>query len=324
MFGYQFCSIPCIKPNNKAAMMIWSLCSIMSSVKALWHEVDSMAVPYLHDGWEGHLLTFIQSKVFSFQTIQVDNKSPFKNHRADSTLIDIIDDFNLSTSNINENMTEPSMFYEFSYEFMCKLFLPSLHPSIKVSESIIDILSNVESSYARINIFIIVGSGIPNEFGNNQDSNPDKIVLRNGSKYELQSMVILRADPNNVRNCNTFDSIRYMRHGGFYKNWWKQERSNKFVTRCKHNRLSEIFFDMEHDESNSSHFVQHILIYVKEENTDVDQWKLKILKSMGGKTHVQCECNDFNHLFVVIVVVHYEYARVVTQCCQLISLPQLI
>ena len=113
MFGYQFCSIPCIKPDHKAAMMIWSLSSIMSSVKALWHEVDSMDAPYLHDGWEGHFLSFIQSKVFSFQTIRVDNKSPFKNQRSDSSLIDIINNFNPSTSNMNKNMTEPSTFYNF-------------------------------------------------------------------------------------------------------------------------------------------------------------------------------------------------------------------
>ena len=51
------------------------------------------------------------------------NKYPFKNHRADSTLIDIIKNFNPSTSNMKKNMTEPSMFYEFSYDFMCNLCL---------------------------------------------------------------------------------------------------------------------------------------------------------------------------------------------------------
>jgi hypothetical protein len=35
------------------------------------------------------------------------------------------------------------------------------------------------------------------------------------------------------------------------------------------------------------------MVYVKEEDLDVDEWRLKILQSYGGKTHVQCSCNSF-------------------------------
>ena len=59
-YGFQFRNIPPFATPNKASMMTWTLCSILSNVKELWQAVDTKSNPFRHDGWEGWILTHIQ------------------------------------------------------------------------------------------------------------------------------------------------------------------------------------------------------------------------------------------------------------------------
>ena len=291
-FGNQFRSIPILKPHNVASMMTWTLCSILSSVKELWHTIDSMTSPFRHNGWEGYLLTFIQSEAFSFQTIRNDPKPPFRKIKAFTKMINKINEFAPIISDIDEDGTNRSHLYKFSIEFMRNIFAQTNHPTILVSESVIDVLSIDGNHYDNKNAIVIVGSGLPVEFGNNDISSPDKIVLDNGCSFELRSIVLLRGEAFYSSNPSNFESVRYMRHGGHFNNWWKQERSDELVTRCSENIVAELLSRNENDDS-SSYFEQHILVYIKEETVDVDKWRLKILQSVGGSPHVQCGCNLF-------------------------------
>ena len=40
-------------------------------------------------------------------------------------------------------------------------------------------------------------------------------------------------------------------------------------------------------------FCQYVSIFVKIDNGEIDKWRLKFFESMGGKTHVKCQCCDF-------------------------------
>ena len=68
-FGTQFRAIPKLATTNKASMMTWTLCSIISSVKDLWKVLDMPRGPWRYDGWPGWLMTFIQSSVFPFDSV---------------------------------------------------------------------------------------------------------------------------------------------------------------------------------------------------------------------------------------------------------------
>ena len=53
-FGFQFRSTPVYtNKEKKEGMMTWALSSILTSVKELWHEVDSKPTPFLHEGAVG-------------------------------------------------------------------------------------------------------------------------------------------------------------------------------------------------------------------------------------------------------------------------------
>ena len=90
-YGYQFRSIPGIKPNHKASMMTWTLCSILSSINEQWKAVDNKHNPFRYDGWEGWMLTFVQQRIFSYDIIRADKKTPF---RKLSNLTDIVNTVN--------------------------------------------------------------------------------------------------------------------------------------------------------------------------------------------------------------------------------------
>ena len=146
-FGYQFCCIPPLSPPNKAGMMVWSLCSILSSVKEIWHYIDSMTTLLWHNGWEGYLLTFIQTQVFSFQTIQLDPKSPFTKSTSFTKFIDRINKFAHVSLNLDKYDTDPYHLYQFSTELMNNIFSSAHHSSISVNNSVADALAIDKSQY---------------------------------------------------------------------------------------------------------------------------------------------------------------------------------
>ena len=121
--------------------------------------------------------------------------------------------------------------------FMHNIFNVTDQSTILVSSSIIDTLST-EINNKRI--IIANGSGSPDDIGNNESDQPDKIFFEDGSIFELRSIGILQGLDFYAGNPSKFDTVRYIMHGGHYSNWWKQERSDKVVTRCTHNVLLEL------------------------------------------------------------------------------------
>ena len=107
--------------------------------------------------------------------------------------------------------------------------------------------------------------------------------------FELQSVVVLRSK-DEPRSHSSFDSSRYIRYGNGFKSWWKQERKDYIATKCATDIVSDLPVDDSYD-SESNHFLQCISIYVKHQDVEVDKWRNKIFKAMGGNIHVQCSCN---------------------------------
>ena len=219
-YGFQFRSVSRIAPNGKAGMMTWSLCSILSSVKELWQAVDTKPNPFQYRGWEAWMLSFIQSDIFSFDTVRRDKRSPFKKITSFSEIIDKVNRF----APIHDDRMDPRSIFNFSIEFMRRLFTPREHPSISITSSVLDVLNRGDDShYDNTSIIILVGSGLPEEIEHDDIDNSGRIVLEDGVAFELRSVVLLRVEDEAYSyredTPHKFDAVRYMRHGGHYSSW---------------------------------------------------------------------------------------------------------
>ena len=73
-------------------------------------------------------------------------------------------------ANVDDEVN-PSTIFQFSYEFMRKLFCPSDHPTVAVASSLEDVIS-IGSQYDDKKVIIIVEPSIPSYFGNNDSVTP--------------------------------------------------------------------------------------------------------------------------------------------------------
>ena len=294
-YGFQFRPIPPFGASiqSEASMITWTMCSILSSVKELWQAIDSKTTPFMYTGWEGWLLTYLQSKCFSFDSIRLDPRSPFKRITSATAIIAQINSHAPVIANIDVDQYDPTQLYQCSGEFMQNLFSPHEYPTILMSDSILDVIMMDEVEFVDKNIIIISGLGMPEAFGSNNTDHRDNIVLDDGTTYELRSVVLTRVQGKDYSSKpGKYEAIRYMRHGGHYKKWWKQERNDKISTQCVDDPISHL--SSMYDESDDlPHFLYHTMVYVIQKPIEVDQYRLKILQTMGGKIHVRCCCNDF-------------------------------
>ena len=169
--------------------------------------------------------------------------------------MDKVNHFAPIVSNIDDHMSSPEQIFKFSTQFMRNIFSPAEYPSMSISDSIESALCLDDAHYETKNIIVIAGHGAPEVFGNNESDHPDKLVFRDGMSFELRSIVLLKQEsPSYPPNGSKFEAIRYMRHGGNYDLWWKQERSDKIVTQCYNNVVESLANDMQYNESDPPYF----------------------------------------------------------------------
>ena len=215
-YGYQFGSIPSLGVPRKAGMMTWKICSILASMKELWQTIDTKPGLFRHDGWEGWVLTFIQSNIFSLDTKRYTYKSPSRRMSTFTKAINLANGYYPVISNVDNNGTNPSHVYPFSVEFVRNIFKTMDYPTILVSSSVTDTLS---SDINNERIIIITSTGSPDVIGNNELAQPDSFCFEDGSIFELQSIVLLQGLLFYHGNQCKFDAIWYIRHGRHYNNW---------------------------------------------------------------------------------------------------------
>ncbi len=282
-YGFQFRAIPTMK---YAKMMDWTMISIVSSVKELWHAINNKQGLFRCDGWEGNLLTYVQRELF-----------PFHRHRANDFMFVQINKlsriFSSFSSRVSDDSDDSSVaLYQYSFPHMENLFPALEFPSIHTAPSIEELLSVDPSIISQKDILVVAGLGIPEQYGNGAHVTSDSIVLDDGTTFELRSMVFTLVKTSGPSpGSHKFRAIRYMRHGGEYSNWWKQERCDKIVTHCEPGLIGRL---VQSSISQESHpFSAHCLVFVKLQPPSMDEWRFKIFESMGGKVHVRCACNDF-------------------------------
>ena len=60
----------------------------------------------------------------------------------------------------------------------------------------------------------------------------------------------------------------------------------------QYNRDIDILTSLVHSSQNH-YFCQYISIYTRIDNEEIDKWRIKFFETMGGKSHITCQCYQF-------------------------------
>jgi hypothetical protein len=287
-YGQMFRTIPQLNSGkDRPAMTPLYLLSMVSSVNKLYELIDSKPGQWRYDGMEGNLLAMIRKQCFSYLRRPCESKCPFKGDMPFKDFIDLIQNLHPTTF---DDMLDHNRHYQFSTEFMRSLFNQDTYPTIDVIGSVSDLPSRDEVFYSSKDVIIIATESVPDVDELQQIRNG--IHFRDDVSFSLLHIAISVAETNvYCTNSNRFDFIRFMRHPGYSK-WWKQERSDKFVSKCddNHDPITLLQSFCRHSDE---HYITSIFVFVRDQDFQVDEYQLQFLESLGGKCHVRCRCNNF-------------------------------
>ena len=91
--------------NDKQSALTLTLFAILSSIKELWHIIDTKPSPFCTSSWEGGIICVIQEHCFKFDNISIDSKSPFKKLKSIISILDKVSDY-ISRRMINNSNDE--------------------------------------------------------------------------------------------------------------------------------------------------------------------------------------------------------------------------
>ena len=174
---------------------------------------------------------------------------------------------------------------------MKRLLSPQRIPTVYVCSSIENVLESYESSIDHFdgkNIIICVALSVPESFSNNDDGvgNESTLVLGN-SIFELKYISLFELDAFS-QSRSKWNSECYTRHGGGYTSWWHQKRGDHMATTY----CGNIAIDLPQRQARDTHFTNCTYVYVRQDNSFIDNWQQRFFRCMGGKTHVTCRCNN--------------------------------
>ena len=285
-FGTQFRPFPNFTTQDDS-MMTWCLCAMLTTVKDLYAAVDCKVGPFYEARWEGHMLVFLQQHSFSYQSFRCDSAYPFKK----STMSDIVDKVNSEASvpaNIDVLEDDSGDFFKFDTTFMRRLFPESSYPTIALYSDMEDILSEEEYRLAGKDIIICMTSSAPCRFGSDLHLDTSDCLIFSNRTYELRTLIRLKAQSKPEKS-RTYDAVVYARHGNGFSSWWGHERGRKFAT--KYDSGNEILSNLADLEETDVYHTAYICVWVLQQPVDVDEWRTRFFKCMGGKVHVVCQCS---------------------------------
>ena len=277
-YGTQFRAIPKFNTGDKPSSLTWTLFAILSSCPELWIIVDNKPTPFKWSGWEGWILTSIQKICFEFETITIDKRSPISKLTSLSAITDKVNKFYHSTNNNDEE--HPNEFYQCDIDSIHRLFQQDDYSSCvvivhDVEETTLNNIDNLQNK----KVMIVAGIDIPME---------EYINVENAI-FELRVISIVRAKRKG-RTPSTYEAIRYMRHGKGFSSWWKQERNDGITT--QYHKEEQLLHHL-HQNNVNCYFKLNVCIYVKNEEKNIDKWRTRFFESMGGKSHIRCNCHEF-------------------------------
>lgn len=289
-YGQMFRTIPPLNSKTRAPSMTpLYLVSMVSSVNKLWELIDSKSGQWLYNEMEGNLLAFLRTRCFSFLRRPSSSKCPFDGSMNNNDFIKIIKKLEPP---LPDYMLGNNSHYSYSTEFMRSLFNEYTYPTIDVIGSVDDLYNRDEVFYSSKDVIIMAMEFIPSV--DELQSIRNGIHYRDDVSFSLLHIAIARAEicaTVAFQNSSKFDFIRFMRHPG-YSRWWKQERTDKFVTKCDDDHDPFILLGSFGQHSDAE-YITSLFVFVRDQDFKVDEYQLKFLESLGGKVHLRCRCNDY-------------------------------
>ena len=256
-YGYPFPAIRSFDRTLKmdSAKLMFLITTLLSSVKELWILTDEIT-PLKHSEWHGWILTFVAKQYFTYISVRRDRRNPFKTKYASKVsdvakkLIELEDGDDVRVRTIDD---------------LEEIF--DRHSKVECFDSLV-----IHTIDDTTEVLIINGSDIGStaENGILEDT-----IVRDGKEFELR--VAITMAQYNERGVAKWQCIAYRRHGGTYKNWWKQSKVDNIPIQIG----IEYFEALNMDEL-------QCLLYVVVHKPDVIKMRNDFMTYMGGQSHIQC------------------------------------
>jgi hypothetical protein len=276
---------PDFDPDERMSMLTWVLVGTVSGCKELYRMIDQKVEYHSYRNFTGFLLTFIHVLIMKQCDTINDRRSPFQPKLMSVQNLRQMIGRSLPVGLYNRprNMrhNDEKDYYGFGLSYMKSLFPCSQYRNLLVCES-----KPNNRDCKGIEVAIVISTERPDGCAHFWRMIDGKSV-----KFECRVLVGLESNPNRKSPLD-FDGIRYVRHGGGFCNWWRQDRSDSMTVQCPPSdtdvKGADVKDPMPHLNSN---MLSYISVYVRDVEFLADQYRSDIMRSVGGQNKLFCACN---------------------------------
>ena len=299
-----------------STMLTWSLLGMISSSKELYSIVDQCEGGHSYKTPSGHLLTYIHHKHMKHCDSAHVKKSPFIPSMTQGQLCKVINEY--LPRGLKDGNDSINKYYCFGYEYLKCIFNVKTFPKVKVVKG----TGSLNNDRLEVkDVVISVTKTKPT--GSAQFSFGDKTITRN--TFEARVILSMTVDMDNYNEHDPdgekmkwkFTGTRHCRHGGGtggFRNWWQQERSSKAK-----NIMTKVITrtdDMDTYPDLPSHATYYVVVYVRLEELEVENYKLDLHRSVGGQCSVFCNCNGSENPLIISGMMDQERRNCISQSCK--------
>jgi len=209
-------------------------------------------------------------------------------------------------------------YYRFGIKYLKSIFRVRMFPKVKV------VMGTGGLNYQDLegkDVVISVTETKPT--GSAHFSYGDETITRNTFEARVILSMTVELDDfhehqdDEAKTNWKFTGTRHSRHGGGkrgFRNWWQQERSPKAKNiMTKVNTPTDDNDTYPHLPSRATYYV---VVYVRLEEVEVENYKLDLHRSVGGQCTVFCNCNGRQNPLIVSGMMDQERRKCMSQSCK--------
>mmetsp|Transcript_10982 Transcript_10982/g.23256 ORF Transcript_10982/g.23256 Transcript_10982/m.23256 type:complete len:272 (+) Transcript_10982:1832-2647(+) len=262
-YGTLFYPIPHFNTGKVPLALVWTVFGMIAGYSELWHVIDTKPTSFNWSGWEGWILTAIQSKCFEFDPITVERRSPISKLTRLPDMASKVNAF-VPPELGDEEVFGSAAFYKLDINCFWRLFPAADYSSTvavvdSMEESIMEAMAGEPSNLDSKKIVIAVGEA----------PTRGHHTIR-GSVFELRIVCIVRAKERDGRPSH-YDAIWYIQHGDGFSHWQKQERGESIITHLLPGE--DLYGNIQDVLEEDCDFVECVSVYVRQEDINVNQWR---------------------------------------------------
>ena len=266
IYGAQFSlSYPISRPDLNTSG-IWGIGLMLTKVKQIWSLVERRQKKEWD--WDGWFLTYFSRESYREELVITSRNSPYQTYKINS-----IQKFLTQLQKYNIN-------YDSKYiikDFFGKIKGMHVFEITELFDETIDIKKDLR----EIEVIIICSQASKSIIDDDQvehdlEETIDKVFIEKyfyDCGFELRFIALLDQSSEGINNWN---GIGYFRHGGIFTGWWSLEREKKLPIQIEDIPKSILIENL------------FSLVYVKQTSVNTGNIREKMMKHIGGQTHVLC------------------------------------